>query len=223
MPSACASATTSRTMACCSSRISGCAARLRIRRLRERRDRVVGAVDQQLGPQLGHHVGRDRHLHAGRRRTARPGPAARGDARHRASRRAFSAPMTRSPRPKCLTMPGTGHRGGDVDDRGHDGLAHVARDGRRVFHAVLQAEDDGVRLQQRRQFARDRVGVGRLDAEQDQVRAAHGGQLGAGLRAQRLDLTRHVELAARRARMASTCGGRPIRTTRWPARASIAP
>ena len=88
----------------------------------------------------------------------------------------------------------TGHRGGDVHDRGHDVLGHLARDGRSVLYAVLQAEDGRVRLERWRQLARDGVGVRRLDAEEDEIRAAHSLQCCTGLGADRLDRTRHVEL-----------------------------
>ena len=89
-----------------------------------------------------------------------------------------------------------GHRGGHVDHRRHDRLAHVARDRRRVLDAVLQAEDQRAVVEMRRHLARHRVGVGRLDAEQHQVGAAHRCEVDARRDADRLDAAGHVEAQA---------------------------
>ena len=115
------SATTSRTSARCSSRISGSAAILPYGCLRERRDRVVRAVDQQLGPQLGH-ARRPRSVTgtsalAEQRRPARcscsatAGSCARLGI-DRADHQVAAAEVLHDAR--------LGHRGGDVDDRRHD-------------------------------------------------------------------------------------------------------
>ena len=65
--------------------------------------------------------------------------------------------------------PGLGKRRSDVDRGGNDDLAHVPGDGRPVFHTVLQADNHRVRSEQRRQLARHRIGVSRLDAEEHQI------------------------------------------------------
>ena len=81
---------------------------VRRRRLRQPRDRVVGAVDHQLGPQLADHVGRDAHRHSGRREQLGPPSQARWRRAASCAAAASSAPITRSPRPWCLTTPGSG-------------------------------------------------------------------------------------------------------------------
>ena len=116
-----------------------------------------------------------------------------------------------------------GHRGGHVDDRRNDRLAHVARDRRRVLDAVLQAEDERAVGEVRRHLARDGLGVGRLDAEEDEVGAAHRADVGARRRCGSPRRGRPSAGAGRRARSPATCAGRAISVTGWPARASIAP
>ena len=115
-----------------------------------------------------------------------------------------------------------GHRRGDVDDRGNDRLAHVARDRRRVLDAVLQAQDERAVGEVRRHLARDALGVGRLDAEEDEVGAANRADVGARGGADRLDAAGHLQ-AQPVALDRLTCAGRAISVTGWPARASIAP
>ena len=93
---------------------------------------------------------------------------------------------------------GSRHRGCDVDHHRHDRLHNVACDGRPVVDAVLQAQHDRVRAQVRRDLARDRIGIGGLDAEEHEVGVAHCVEPGRRGDAQRLGATGHLQLQATR-------------------------
>ena len=144
---------------------------LAVRLLRQGGQRVVGAVDQQLGPQRAAHVVRDVDRHAGRHQRLR---GALGAGRGLDDQLAAAV---------VLHMAGPGHLRRDVHHRRGHRLRHGLAQPLGVVDAVLHRQQQRVRAEVRRQRLRRRHRVGRLHAEQHQLRAAGRGGLGVGAQA----------------------------------------
>jgi hypothetical protein len=191
-----------------------------VRLLGQARDRVVGAVDHQLAPQLAHHVGRDahRHLGGGEQRHHRLQPRASAAS---AAAAASIGPITRSPRPWCCTSPGPGIAVATYTATGTTRWPDRWRASVGVVHAVLQAQHQRVGLEQRRDL-RATASVS-VDFTQNSTRSASRTASSSVLAASGTAWVWPFMCRRRPPVMACTCGARPISVTTWPARASIAP
>ena len=76
---------------------------------------------------------------------------------------------------------GPGHLAADIDDGRNDGVAGDRAETLRIVDAVLQAENGCFRPQASGQRPAGFLGIGRLDANQHQIRRGEGGCVGRGL------------------------------------------
>src|SRR5207302_7873229 len=72
---------------------------------------------------------------------------------------------------------GTGNPGRDVDDGGHHLAPERGGEALRVVDTVLQAEDEGVALEVRRECRAGALRIGRFDGEKHELRAARAPRL----------------------------------------------
>jgi hypothetical protein len=139
---------------------------------RHGRKRVEGAVCDQLAPLRHFYVVGDRRPDAGRVKHLRQ-RFARGSG---ADRDVSAAVMP--------DVSGPGHFAADIDHRWNDGVAGELPETLWIVDAVLQAENRCLPPQTSGQGPAGFLGIGRLDAEQHQVRRGEGGCVRSGLRGQ---------------------------------------
>jgi hypothetical protein len=131
-----------------------------VRKLRDRRERVVGAVHDQLGPERASDVVRDLDLDVG----AREG----GDDRFAA----LAASDQQLAAPVVADMARAGHLDRDIDHRGDHLASERRREPLRIVDAVLQREDGRLALEVRRQRLAGSFGVGGFHRKEHEPRAA---------------------------------------------------
>jgi hypothetical protein len=153
---------------------------------------VVGAVDDQLGPQRAGDIVGDRHRHAGEGELGDHLGAAVKGADHQ-----LAAPVV-------AQVAGPGHLGGDIH---HGGMHRPPQRRLQAFGvvvAVLQAQHDDIGRKVRRHFRGGLQGIGRLHAAQHHVGAVDAAGVGAcgDLDVLLEGLRFHVEAVAL---IASTC------------------
>jgi len=136
--------------------------------LAQRRQRVVGAVDHQLGPQRAAHIGR--YLH-GNARIAKLQGHLFAECRGRDGQLAAA---------EMAHMAGAGHGRGHVDHGGSHGHGRAQHGAHAlvVVHAVLHGQHQSARRQVRLHLAGRFLGGRGLDAEHHHIGIAHGAGLG---------------------------------------------
>jgi hypothetical protein len=178
--------------------------------LRDGRQRVVGAVEDQLGPQRAAHVAGNLRGHAGGDQVLRDLLAAARRRDHQ-----FAAAVVPH-------VAGAGHLGRHVDHGAATSFDSTERTRASLSTPFCSVSTSASGDEVRRDLRGGRFAVGRLHAEQHEVGALH--RAGFGARGQRHVFVEGLRLQPQPlARTASTCEGRPISTTSWPARASMAP